>query len=153
MKKYVAVILIALLALCGCFSDTPAPKGVMDFHVPDEFHGAWRCDEAELPDGSIGTEIIEITADDIGGIKDPFNQLLENYTQLAEAMNIPFDTIFKEEHPVKGYYNFYLIVYIGYDTVTMSGNLQLTDTGTLKVVLVGLSPEENFFETSEYYPV
>ena len=27
MKKYVAVILIALFALCGCSSDTPAPGG------------------------------------------------------------------------------------------------------------------------------
>ena len=152
MKKYVAVILIALFALCGCSSDTPAP-GVMDFHVPDEFHGAWKCDETELPDGSIGTEIIEISADDIGGLRVPFNQMIENYTQRAEELNVPFDTTFTETHPAEGYYTFSLFVFVGYETVSLGGTLQLTDTGTLKVILDGSSSDDNFFETSEYYPI
>ena len=156
MKKYVAVILIALLALCGCSSDNPSPAQgeVMDFHVPDEFYGAWRCDTAELPDGSIGTEIIEITADDIGGLRTPFNQMLENYMQLAEKLNVPFDTKFTERHPAEGYYTFNLYVFVGYDTVSVTGNLQLTDTGTLKVILSGSgSDSDNFYESSEYYSI
>lgn len=153
MKKYFAVILIALLALCSCSSDTPEPGGVMVFHVPDEFHGAWKCDDTVLPDGSIGTEIIEISADDIGGLRVPFNQMLENYTQLAEELNMPFDTKFTETHPVEGYYTFNLFVFVGYETVSLGGNLQLTDTGTLKVILSGSSSDDDFAETYEYYRV
>ena len=122
----------------------------MDFHVPNEFHGTWRCDGV-LPDGTTDSDIIEITPNDIGGIAETYNTLFEKLKDLAEETGAPFDTKFTETHPVEGYYTFNLSIMAGYELILVSGKLQLIDDNTMRLYLETSDSSDIFNQV--YYKV
>ena len=141
MKKYVAALLIALLALCDCSSDNPSPE-VVNFHIPSEFHGTWESQEKSEAGQ---TEIIRITSDDIFesgvSIKDMMNTLIDGNSKDAQEYGVSYSITFSDES-YENSYEYSLIQYIDNAYVVTQTSIFTLDNGVLTWSVSTTKPDD-----------
>ena len=160
MKKvFASLAIVAIVLFVGCSSDATSPS-VVDFSIPDEFHGTWQSVETDPETGL--NEVLRVSPGDIvangASMRSSLNTMLDSYEKTAADYGIAFDVDFTESAPYEGRYSFALTMVVDALSTMQSCTMELVD-GQLKVTLTVMSPDPDTGEvvnrtiTTLYNPI